>query len=84
MKEKIIIEMDLESYDYTIDFNNGGNGINTEGCLLAIVGLVRQAQDMFNIPFANIMGLICEEQVNIENKKQEDTEEDKPKDFLEA
>lgn len=76
MKDKILIELETTTGDYSIDFNNGGNGINTEGCLLAIVGLVRQAQDMFNIPFVNIVGLLCEEQTNAENNKQKKIEDE--------
>lgn len=60
--EKIILEMNMENGDYSIDFSNDGKGIGVNEIMLALVGLTNSACKNFQIPFPEVIGILCESQ----------------------
>lgn len=60
--DKILIEMDMETGDFTVDYTNDGKGCGIDEALFAIVGLTKSVKENFDIPVVNVIGLICEQE----------------------
>lgn len=60
--DKIIINVDHVTGDYSIDFSNDGKGINTEEVLFAFTALAQTIKESFDFPMVNMIGLLCEQE----------------------
>lgn len=60
--DKIIINVDHVTGDYSIDFSNDGKGINTEEVLFAFTALAQTIKESFDFPVVNMIGLLCEQE----------------------
>lgn len=60
--ERIVIEMNMENGDYSVDFSNDGKGIGTDELIFGIVGMVHAACTDFKVPFPDLIGILCQTQ----------------------
>lgn len=74
--DKILIEMDMETGDFTVDYTNDGKGCGIDEALFAIVGLTKSVKENFDIPVVNVIGLICEQEALWDNPSQYKEEKD--------
>ena len=58
--ERIVIEMNMENGDYSIDFSNDGKGIGTDELIFGIVGLTYAACGDFKVPFPELISILCQ------------------------
>ena len=58
--ERIVIEMNMENGDYSIDFSNDGKGIGTDELIFGIVGLTYAACNDFKVPFPELISILCQ------------------------
>lgn len=58
--DRLIIDMDNVSGDYSIDYTNDGKGLNGEHILFAYVAIVKELVNMLEISTIDLIDLLCQ------------------------